>query len=296
MCACIDICIYLYIYSSMHLYMGGIYISMYKQDTHDRLCSSKDTEKTNFILPVFHKKAFLGASWLKDKRRHRIRRSGCAERSQILAWFHNYFSPPRGKHVRKLGVIFSKKQRHYEGEEQVSVRNGNHSRAARRPRASPGVERLRPAQHHGRTKRNVGNEPAGGTRDGRSRGGRWDRGGAAAGRSAHAGCTRRLGTQRWLDAPEDRGAAEPRSCCRYLTTARSHGISRRTVRLSTRKGQRPPYGERSRRHVKRKSSWLERRKPDGRYDSSAFRTEPNGFLLSCPLPSLASLPCVSDTL
>lgn len=42
-CVHIDICIYLYIYSSTHLYMG--YIPMNIQDTHDRLWSSKDMKK-----------------------------------------------------------------------------------------------------------------------------------------------------------------------------------------------------------------------------------------------------------
>ena len=43
MCACIDICIYTYIQA--HTYIWHIYIYMNKQDTQDRLCSSKDMKK-----------------------------------------------------------------------------------------------------------------------------------------------------------------------------------------------------------------------------------------------------------
>lgn len=109
MCARIDICIYLYIYSSTHLYMAYIYMN--KQDTDDRLCSFKEMKK-QISFYLFSTRGFPGSK-LTGKQTEkkaldqmfRIRQG-----SPNPGWFSNYFFP-RGKTLRKLCSIFRRKKK-----------------------------------------------------------------------------------------------------------------------------------------------------------------------------------------
>lgn len=142
-----DICIYSYIYSSSHLYMG--YIPMNTQDTHDRLFfSSNDTRKQISIsFTWFPQKGFPGSKLTGKKKKRKEKKAlyqtfWMCRRIPIPCLILKLLFPSKRKRMKKHRNHVLKKWKQ-KREKLVRVRSVNHSHSAHKSfpiGASPGYK------------------------------------------------------------------------------------------------------------------------------------------------------------